>query len=85
MPTCRTCQFLDVPPDKAGRIRPRSNYTYRCLAPDPVMPVMPASITTAYGFSWPPCSRSYMHPDEGEGCPTYEARKAGQGPEQSLQ
>lgn len=33
--TCRTCKFLDVKPDKIGRVIPRSTFMYRCLAPLP--------------------------------------------------
>ena len=71
--TCRTCRFLNVAPDKAGRIRPQRDGAYQCIAPQPEMPPMPLSITNAYGFNWPP-SRTYMLPDQDTECPVWEER-----------
>jgi len=75
--SCRTCKYLDVAPDKLGRIVPRKDKTYRCLAPDPEMPTMPDSITETYGFRWfeGQRSRTYMTPDAGENCPCHEPRE----------
>lgn len=42
---------------------------YNCLAPVPEKPVLPACMNMA----WPP-HRMVVWNDEGEGCPTYEAR-----------
>lgn len=70
---CRTCRFLDVPPDKLGRIKPRADKTYRCLATQPELPPLPLSITQSYGFHWPP-SRSYVSPDQDTECPVWEER-----------
>lgn len=74
MQFCKTCKYLDVPPNKAGRIVPQKKYTYRCLAPEPPMPILPTSITSAYGFSWPP-HRRFVRIDEGTECPVYEQRQ----------
>lgn len=74
MKSCRTCKYLDVEPNKAGRIVARKGSGYRCLAPDAPLPVLPDSITKGYGFCWPLRSRRYMLPDEGTECPVWEAR-----------
>lgn len=31
--TCKTCKYLDVPPDASGRIVPRAHRAYKCAAP----------------------------------------------------
>ena len=72
--TCRTCKFLDVPPNSRGRIVPMSNKGYRCLYPVPAEHGLPASVTSSYGFQWPP-SKNYMAPGDGEGCPQHVSRK----------
>lgn len=71
---CRACKYLDVAPDKSGRIVPRKGYSYRCLAPIPALPALPDSITNEYSFRWPP-TRTHMTPERGAGCPIFEARK----------
>jgi hypothetical protein len=38
------------------------------------MPVLPASVTDACGFNWPPAKRS-MSPDDGQNCPCFALRK----------
>lgn len=73
MQSCKTCKYLDVPPNKAGRIVPQKKYAYRCLAPEPPMPILPTSITGDYYFSWPPHRRSVCI-NEGTECPVYEQR-----------
>jgi hypothetical protein len=70
--TCRTCQFLLVEPDRAGRIKPRAKNAYKCIAHVP-MPTLPVSVTKHYDFKWPP-ARSYMSPDDGNDCPLYKSR-----------
>lgn len=69
--TCRSCIWLKVAPDKAGRRAPRKDKSYLCEAPVPDV-VMPLSITRRYDWRWPP-SRNYMAPDEGAGCPTFKS------------
>jgi len=76
--TCRTCKWLDVHPDKDGRVRIRKLY-YECLAPVPECPPLPYCITLShYGqwtnFRWPPY-RSRVMPDRGAGCPLWQARE----------
>ncbi len=72
MACCRSCQYLDVPPnnaprkDKPGRCGP----AYRCVVPLP-MPVLPASVTKSVFFHWPPL-RTYMEIGDGEGCPLFK-------------
>jgi hypothetical protein len=60
---CKTCKFLDVPPDRIGRIRPQKRYSYRCVAEIPA-PVLPDSVTKAHGFKWPP-ERTWMAIEQG--------------------
>lgn len=72
--TCRSCQYLDVRPDSRGRVIPRRDKSYRCLAPEPARPIVPASVTPAY-LRWPP-HRSHMEPDDGAECPCHEPRAA---------
>lgn len=71
--TCKTCKWLDVPPDKRGRIVVRDT-GYRCIVPLPEMPALPDSITKRYcyiGLSTP----GFMTPTQGANCPLHEARK----------
>lgn len=70
--SCKTCKFLAVAPDARGRIVVRATRVYQCAYIVP-MPPLPKSITSAYGFRWPP-HRSYMTGDSGVLCPTWEAR-----------
>lgn len=68
--TCRTCKFLDVPPDKDGVERIRENTIYDCTAPFPeVAHLFPfsARLTTV--------RRMFMFPKDGAGCPAWEKRK----------
>lgn len=73
--SCRTCKWLDVPPDKSGRIVVRSSRVYRCVAPVE-RPAWPESVTTAYGFRWP-IAGNYMRPERGQNCPLFEPRVKG--------
>jgi len=68
--TCKTCTFLVVPPTPSGRRIVRAGNAYRCAAPDPPLPPLPYSITSAVGFRWPP-TRSWVTPGCGGACPTY--------------
>jgi hypothetical protein len=71
--TCRTCKFLNVAPDSRGRIIPRANIGYRCLYEVSIEHGLPASVTGAYNFRWPPSKKS-MVPNDGEGCPQHVQR-----------
>ncbi len=73
---CKTCRFLDVPLDKAGRRVVRKDSVYRCKGPVPAAPNLPDSVTQAYGFmrtAW--VHRQYMPGDMGTTCPVWEALK----------
>ena len=72
--TCRTCKFLDVPPDSRGRIVPRLGNAYACRFPIPDAHGLPHSAFKSYGFKWPP-SKTRMRPDDGDGCPQHVSRK----------
>lgn len=73
MKDCRTCKHLAVRPDKLGRIVPRKNEVYRCLAPEPDLPPIPLSVSEVYDFKWPP-RRTMVTPDHGKDCPVWEKR-----------
>lgn len=45
--TCKTCKWLDVKPDKAGRVVVRKDSVYPCVVKFPT-PKLPDSITRAY-------------------------------------
>ena len=68
--SCRTCAYLEVPPDKDGKVRRRADKCYRCLAPIPPVPDdMPDSITRRHGYYWPTNqNKSYMSVDGGATC-----------------
>lgn len=72
---CRVCKWLDVPPDKAGRITVRNGYSYKCTAPVPPLTAipLPESVMSYFSFHWPP-PRAYMSAGAGKECPTYERR-----------
>lgn len=70
--SCRTCKYLDVAPDKAGRIRPNKTFAYPCTAPIINEPIVPDSIKL-YSWNWPP-HRTLMSPDLGQKCERYEDR-----------
>lgn len=74
--TCRTCKFLEVPPNAAGKKVPRKGNVYRCLSPVPRTAwLMPTSVTKTYSYREPDeKSKTMMEPDDGDGCPLYEPR-----------
>lgn len=78
MKSCRTCRFLRVLPDADGKVRIRKDRAYTCAAP--VRNVeelqLPASVTSSYGWQWPPTGGRYMEPDDPRSatCPTWEKR-----------
>lgn len=77
--TCGKCKWLNVTPNKAGRIVVLKSRAYRCLAPIPPLPPLPACIRVNAGYGindlkWPP-SASYMSAKDGEGCQLFEARE----------
>ena len=69
--TCRTCKFLEVPPDKDGRRRPMKHSVYECVV-EVSKPVLPSSMITYYSFKWP-LHRKCMEPDDGKDCPCWQA------------
>ncbi len=66
--TCRTCKWLNVEPNKAGRRVARKDITYPCTVPIE-KPRLPDSVRQ-YARHWPP-PRSYMGPNDGQDCPCY--------------
>lgn len=74
---CKTCEFLAVRPDKAGRIVVRSSLVYQCAFPLPEEPVLPECITRNCGYpGWERLlHRRWMTGDDGTDCPCWEARK----------
>jgi hypothetical protein len=75
---CGSCKYLDVKPDSVGRVVPRKNCAYMCLAPDPEKPLVPASMRNYRLWQWPP-PRTYMSPSDGEDCPAYKHRERSNG------
>lgn len=78
---CRSCRFLDVPNNKAGKRVPRARHVYRCTAITEVPP-LPASVVKNYkGERLPPTffeeRKSWMLPDDGQFCPSWEPVKRG--------
>lgn len=69
--SCRGCKHLKVHPDAAGRIIPRADRAYACTVEVPT-PAVPACISKMH-WKWTPV-RSYMSPEDGEGCQFYENR-----------
>ncbi len=69
------CEFADITPDARGRVVMRAHAVWRCKWPEPELPRLPASVTRAYGFSWPP-TRAWVGRDECAGCPCWQARPA---------
>lgn len=68
---CRDCRFYALPPT-VTRVSRYSVYPCDWLGD---APKVPASMYLAYGgFKWPP-QKSYMGPEDGAGCATFE-RKA---------
>lgn len=68
METCRTCRFLDVRSNSAGKRIPRKGSVYPCIV-EVVPQPLPSCMRTMFfkGDDWLP-SRSWMEPDEGAGC-----------------
>lgn len=75
MPTCKTCKWPDVEPNKTGRIAVYKRSVYRCILPDPGCPSLPDSILKYYDFKWPP-KRTRMQGKDGETCTFHEPRKS---------
>lgn len=73
MTLCRSCRYLEVPPNKTGRVVPRKDQAYRCSVPLPQYR-FPASVTTRHGFDGSLPKRR-MDPEEGQDCPFWELRK----------
>lgn len=68
--SCKTCQWLDVAEDEIGRRVVFKNKAYLCAWPAPNID-FPSSVTTWYGFRWPP-SRNYMRGQDGTTCKTWQ-------------
>lgn len=58
---CRTCRFLDVLENKAGKRVARKDMAYRCTVIIPELH-LPASVRK------PTISKKWMSPDEGKDC-----------------
>jgi hypothetical protein len=72
--TCKTCKWLDVAPDRAGRRVVRRGYMYRCKFPLPdLSSVLPLSLTGSVSFRFSDNQKSWV---EGEraGCPVHSAK-----------
>jgi hypothetical protein len=68
--SCRTCAFLLVPENGAGRRVPRKQNCYPCTYE--IQPhALPDSVVRSYGFKWPP-PKTWMPPDGGTGCVCYK-------------
>ncbi len=72
--TRKPCKFVDIKPDARGRVVMRKDFAYKCNYPAPELPLLPVSITAAYGFKWPP-SRSSVWKDGCEDCPCWTPRE----------
>ena len=75
MSNCKTCAHLKVAPDAAGRTVVRRGNVYSCTVPIP-QPPLPACVTGAFTFKWPP-NRRFMTRDDGKGCPLWAPRVTG--------
>ena len=72
--SCKTCRYLDVPLNAAGRRVVRKDSPYDCIAPFPKEPVAPDSITS-WGV-WKDAFNQghktrWMFGSEGENCPVW--------------
>jgi hypothetical protein len=67
---CKTCIHSRWPLTETGRISRLS--TARCEAPIPDAPVLPDSVTKAYGYNPKPWNKSRMEQEDGVDCPCYE-------------
>jgi len=72
-PGCKNCKFLDVQPDKAGRLIVRPNKAYSCTYPLPEMPQLPDCLRHLRG-SINEKQRHYCWAEDGKDCPTYQER-----------
>lgn len=73
----KKCNHMEAHPDKDGKVRVREDKLYRCLAPVPSVEelMLPASVTRAYGFTWPP-TKTYVDKSICEQCPRNTTKKA---------
>lgn len=69
------CKYAEIQPDRNGRITMRAHSVWPCTCPIPELPALPACITSAYGYSWPP-RRSYVDRERCNECPCYAARES---------
>lgn len=78
---CRSCRFLDVPLNKAGKRVPSVRHVYQCTAPTEVPP-LPVSVVKNYRGEILPLGffesrKSWMSPAGGQFCPSWEPVKRG--------
>lgn len=66
------CKHLLIGPDKDGKVRLRKERRYRCMVDVPT-PVLPASVTKAFDWRWPP-HKSNVGIEDCAKCPFFEAR-----------
>lgn len=66
---CKDCKFMAVPPNAAGRRVIYKDRAYKCVAPEPIWPAIPACIEA------PKTHRNWVWSDAYDGCPTFERRE----------
>jgi hypothetical protein len=71
---CKTCRWLKVEPDAAGRRVVRKGRAYPCEWPLPEMPALAASLRVGSHY------RIYMEPGDGGNCPVWEPLTADLAP-----
>ena len=70
---CKTCRFLKVPPNRAGRRVVRNDAPYLCNFPVPDIAPLPDSLTDSPWFrGLDTIKRKSMVGDEGTSCPTWQ-------------
>lgn len=66
----KKCKYLHAPPDKDGKVRLRRNVRYRCMIELPT-PVLPASVTQAFDWRWPP-HKTHVGIEDCARCPCFK-------------
>ena len=67
------CAYAEIAPDARGRITMREDKAYKCSFPLPEV-VFPASISSSYGFRWPPLDQPNTWNSLCAGCPCWSPR-----------
>lgn len=70
--SCRSCRFLELPANKAGKLYVTPGRAYKCTVEIPE-PALPDSVKGSVGWRWPP-PRSWVEATQGTTCPLWEAR-----------